>query len=302
MSAVHESRQLTTVEGSPATRPPWLTETALPCASRFLEIDGKRIHYIDEGRGPVVLMTHGGVGWSLMYAELIRELGGSFRCIALDFPGFGLSAEPASRPGFRQQQHVLRLFIEKLDLRDITLVTSDTSGPAALATLLESPQRFRRLVVGSAFAWPLHDYPGRLGRMVRLLASPLGFLLFIRLNLLMRIFTFFSNRRRSMLAAVRRAYMGSVADMERRRHMSDMFRAIFAEQEFLRELEQGISALELPVLLAYGRDDPALHAGFAQRWQSLLPQARLELLERAGHFPMVDAPEELARIVRTWLA
>src|SRR5437867_632110 len=72
-----------------AQRPTWLDEQLYPFQSRFVEVEGNRIHYIDEGSGPNLFFVHPGVGWSFMYSEIIQELRGRFRCVALDLPGFG---------------------------------------------------------------------------------------------------------------------------------------------------------------------------------------------------------------------
>jgi pimeloyl-ACP methyl ester carboxylesterase len=81
----------------PATsRPEWLPWSAFPFQSRFRDIDGKRIHYLDEGSGPALLFVSAGQ-WSFMFRDVIMRLRGKFRCLALDFPGSGLSPE-ASEP------------------------------------------------------------------------------------------------------------------------------------------------------------------------------------------------------------
>src|SRR3974390_2895008 len=84
-----------------AQRPQWLDEHLYPFQSCIVEVEGNRIHYIDEGSGPILFFVHPGVGWSFMYSEIIQELRSRFRCVALDLPGFGLS--PAE-PGY---QHTL---------------------------------------------------------------------------------------------------------------------------------------------------------------------------------------------------
>lgn len=60
-------------------------------ASRFLELDGCRVHYFDESEGPPLLLLHSNPTWSLIYREIVKGLRDRFRCIALDYPGFGLS-------------------------------------------------------------------------------------------------------------------------------------------------------------------------------------------------------------------
>ena len=75
----------------PATgRPDWLPRSVFPLQSRFGDIDGKRIHYIDEGSGPALLFVSAGQ-WSFIFRDVIVRLRGRFRCLTLDFPGSGLS-------------------------------------------------------------------------------------------------------------------------------------------------------------------------------------------------------------------
>jgi haloalkane dehalogenase len=73
-------------------RPRWLPWSAFPFQSRFAEIAGQRVHYIDEGSGPALLFVSAGQ-WSFMFRDVIVRLRGQFRCLALDFPGCGLSPD-----------------------------------------------------------------------------------------------------------------------------------------------------------------------------------------------------------------
>lgn len=72
-------------------RPAWVDDELFPFESRFVELDGNVVHYVDEGAGPILLMLHGNPVWSFVYRDVIVALRSRFRCIALDFPGFGLS-------------------------------------------------------------------------------------------------------------------------------------------------------------------------------------------------------------------
>src|SRR6266571_498398 len=102
-------------------RPQWLDEQLYPFQSRFVEIDGNRIHYIDEGSGPLLLFLHPGLGWSFTYRNVIKELRSRFRCVALDLPGFGLSQAGAGyQHTLTKDSLLLERFIQELGLVDIT--------------------------------------------------------------------------------------------------------------------------------------------------------------------------------------
>ena len=70
----------------------------LPDELRILELDRARIHCVDEGAGETVLLLHGNPAWSSLYRKIIAGLRDEFRCVALDFPGYGMSSAP---PGYR---------------------------------------------------------------------------------------------------------------------------------------------------------------------------------------------------------
>ena len=89
---------------SPETRPTWVDDELFPFASRFIEIAGHTIHYVDEGTGPTLLLLHGNPTWSFVYRKTILSLREDFRCIALDYPGFGLSTA-ASSYGYLPEEH-----------------------------------------------------------------------------------------------------------------------------------------------------------------------------------------------------
>lgn len=98
-------------------RPIRLDEQLYPFQSHFVEVEGNCIHYIDEGSGPTLLMLHPGVGWSFMYSDIVLELRGRFRCLALDLPGFGLStAAPGYQHTLTGDSRLLERFIQALGL------------------------------------------------------------------------------------------------------------------------------------------------------------------------------------------
>src|ERR1700694_5756290 len=104
-------------------RPAWLTSELFPFQSRFVDVDGARVHYVDEGSGPVLLFLHGAPNWSFFYRQFISGLRHDFRWFALDFPGFGLSPSDTNYPPTMPAlSGVVERFIETLELRDIMLV------------------------------------------------------------------------------------------------------------------------------------------------------------------------------------
>jgi haloalkane dehalogenase len=68
-----------------AVRPGWVNQQLFPFDSHFADVEGARVHYIDEGDGPVFVCLHGNPTWSFLYRHIVRGLTDRFRCIVLDY-------------------------------------------------------------------------------------------------------------------------------------------------------------------------------------------------------------------------
>src|SRR5687768_14346435 len=103
--------------------PAWLDTAAYPFPPRHFDTGEGRLHYVDEGHGPPVVIVHGTPTWSFEYRDLIRRLAPSHRVIVPDHLGFGLSDRPAGAD-YRPAAHAQRLarLLDALDVRDVTLV------------------------------------------------------------------------------------------------------------------------------------------------------------------------------------
>lgn len=118
-------------------------------APHYLDQAGLRMHYLDEGAGAPVLLLHGEPTWSYLYRKIIPELVPSARAIAPDYFGFGRSDKPLRPEDYTYDFHtesIVRL-VDRLDLRDLTVVVQDWGGPVGLRLAVEHPERVARLVI-----------------------------------------------------------------------------------------------------------------------------------------------------------
>ncbi len=125
-----------------------------PFAPRWLEADGLRIHYVDEGArdGAPVLLLHGEPSWSYLYRTMIPIIvAAGHRAVAPDLVGFGRSDKPAQREEYTYQRHVdwMRAVLGGLALRDVTLVCQDWGGLIGLRLVAEHADRFARVVAAN---------------------------------------------------------------------------------------------------------------------------------------------------------
>jgi len=116
----------------------------------YADVDGLRMHHVDEGVGDPVLLLHGEPTWAFLYRKMIPPLvGGGWRTIAPDYVGFGRSDKPTDRAFFTYDMHVRSVtqLVTQLDLSSITVVVQDWGGPIGLRFAVENPERVDRLVV-----------------------------------------------------------------------------------------------------------------------------------------------------------
>lgn len=125
-----------------------------PYAPHYVEIDGLRMHYVDEPGAPgagkeLFLCLHGEPTWAYLYRKMIPILVTRGRVVAPDLIGFGRSDKFTERSAYSFQMHRDKLagFLEALDLKCITLVCQDWGGLIGLRLAAELPERFARLVI-----------------------------------------------------------------------------------------------------------------------------------------------------------
>ncbi len=292
---------MTGEKSTPGYRPGWVDDDLFPFESRFLTVGGNVVHYVDEGRGPVLLMLHGNPTWSFVYRQVISKLSSSFRCIALDYPGFGLSTARSSY-GFHPSDHaeVVSEFIVRLDLDEVTLVGQDWGGPIGLTAALHHPDKFSSLVLGNTWAWPLN---GDLHFEIfsRLMGGPIGRLSIRHLNLFVNVMIPAGHRRRKLSTAEMIHYRQALPTPQRRTSSAVFPKDLTAARAFLGELERGLESIaELPTLLIWGDADIAFRLKELNRWQCMMRQSQTVILHGAGHFLQSDAPDDFADAVAQW--
>src|ERR687888_2296895 len=163
------------------SRPEWVPSDLYPFADHYAGVAGCDLHYVNEGAGPPLLMLHGNPTWSFLYRTIIAGLRDRYRCIAVDYPGFGLST-PRRGYGFTPAEHadVIERLVLELDLREVTMMVQDWGGPIGFGAATRHPDRFSRFVVGNTWAWPKSDPGTQL--FSRFLGGPIGGYLIRRRN------------------------------------------------------------------------------------------------------------------------
>lgn len=281
-----------------ADRPGWVPTRLYPFRDRYVDVDGNIVHYVDEGAGPTLLLLHGNPTWSFLYREIIIGLRGEYRCVALDYPGFGLSA---ARPGygFTPAEHadVVARMVDELDLTDVTMMVQDWGGPIGFAVATRAPQRFSRFVVGNTWAWPKTDFGTR--AFSRTLGGPVGRYLIQRHNFFVERILPSGIRRRRLSDDEMSAYRGPFPTPESRWPVAVFPREILGSTPFLADIADALPTLaDRQALVLWPTKDFAFRERERTRWESLFPAHRTVLLHGAGHYMQEDAPAEIVTAIR----
>jgi len=268
-----------------------LTADLFPFDSRFLDAAGARLHYIDEGAGPVLLLLHGNPTWSFLYRHVIASLRGQYRCIAIDLPGFGLSEAPASY-GYTPAEHarILGAAIERLDLRGACLVAHDWGGPIGLRAMLDTG-RISSVALGNTWAWPVNG-DWHFEWFSRLMGGAVGrwgarrFALFVN-------WVFPASMRRGRPGPeVMAAYRAPFAPPRSREPLHIFPRHILASRGWLAQLWADLQGWTGPAALVWPENDIAFRRKELARWRTLWPDAPVKKIPRCGHYLWEDAPAE----------
>jgi pimeloyl-ACP methyl ester carboxylesterase len=272
--------------------PAWVDRAEYPFTTRAVPLPAGRMHYVDEGQGETLLFVHGTPTWSFLWRHLIKALAPRYRCVAVDHIGFGLSDKPATW-GYRPIDHAqnLDMLIDRLKLRDVTLVVHDFGGPIGLSHAIERPDNVKRLVLVNTWMWSLaQDASAR--RLSRFVSGPIGRFLYRRLNVSPRILLPGSTRRRLSRVA-RRQYLAPFPTAESRDAPWILGTELLGSSGFFERLwERRDRLVGKPTLLLWGLEDSAYGPDALARWQGLLGgSARVVGWQDVGHLPTEEVPE-----------
>ena len=270
-------------------------------------LDGVRIHYVDEGSGPPILLVHGQPTWSYLYRKMIPPLvAAGYRCIAPDLMGFGLSDKPTDESAYTLRRHVELVtgLVEKLQLKGVTTVGQDWGGPISLRYAIDHQDNVRSLVI--------------LNTLVKTTPVPLLFTLVFRNG----SFSSFLIRRLDLFRKIafrrgwpfRRPLETGVMEQYKMPHPTAASRAGIAafpkmipgnnqhpNAGYISEIDEVLRSWDIPVLVMFSDGDIAFKVAEGQRIADMVPNGRFQVVRNAGHYLQEDAGEEIAERMVTFL-
>ena len=265
----------------------------------YVEQDGLRLHYLDEGSGDPVLLLHGEPTWSYLYRKIIPELTPSARAIAPDYFGFGRSDKPLRLDDYSYERHCASIarLVEELDLRDLTVVVQDWGGPIGLRLAVDQPDRVARLVImntGIGGGRPPSEEWLRFRAFVRRHGSELVPGRLVRISCV-----------QPLADEVEEAYSAPWPVPESKAGVLAFPEQVPTEPEHpntapLLALRDALGRWTKPTLVLFSDSDPIFSPRVAERLAEHIPGALPpEIVAGAGHFLQEDKGEEIgARIAR----
>ncbi|MFD2244894.1 alpha/beta fold hydrolase [Pontibacter ruber] len=282
--------------------PKWLDRILYPFAHHTLQLEAGQMHYIDEGQGDPIVFVHGTPTWSFLWRQQIKPLSRSYRCIAPDHLGFGLSNKPVNY-SYTPEAHALNLerLIEHLQLKNITLVVHDFGGPIGLSYALRHPDNVKNIIILNTWMWSLEDEK-KIQKASDFMSGGLGRFLYTQLAFSPRILLPKGyHERKHLTKDVHRHYLKPLATASDRqaswhfavalKNSNPWFNQLWEQREKLRSINK---------LILWGEKDALLPVHLLEKWSQTFPEAKVIRL-KAGHFLQEESGGEVADHIKSFL-
>lgn len=280
-----------------------------PFASHFIEVNGARMHYIDEGSGKPFVFLHGNSTWSYLWRNVLPHVTSRGRCIAPDLIGFGKSDKPDISYRYFDHYTYIEQFIEKLELDDITFILHDWGGGIGFDYAMRHPERVRGLAFMETFVrtfdtWD--DWPPDLVEAFKQFRTPeIGWDLIVNQNVFMKqIFTHGINR--TMSDEEIDAYMEPFQDVAHRKPLWvwPQELPIDGKPKDVAEIVQNYVAKlklsTLPKLLFHVQPGAIIPPETVDMCRQSFPNLEDVFLGKSGHYVPEDFPHEIGEKIVEW--
>ena len=277
-----------------------------PFASNYLRVRGGRLHYIDEGTGPVIVMVHGNPTWSYYYRHLIAHFRLSHRVIALDHMGCGLSDKPSDY-SYCLAQHIenLEYLLVCLGVGRFSLIVHDWGGAIGFGCAVQHLDQIDKIALMNTAAFRSTRLPLRI-RLCRL--PVLG-------EIIVRLFNGFAGPacymavEKRLAAETARSYLAPYNSWKKRIAIARFVQDIPMDSSHssyapLVEIENRLPLLrdqKTPLLLLWGGKDFCFNDHFYNEWQRRFPEAESHYFSDGGHYVLEDKIIDILPILTQFL-
>ena len=266
--------------------------------SRFVIVDGVRLHYREEGSGPPVVLLHANYASLFMWEPWAEALKDRYRVIRVDLPAHGLTGpEPSGDYSLQRIQSLFEKFVDARGLERFVVVGTSIGGTVAMRYAADHPERIERLVMISPGSLEPRvrgrTTPANVPKIADLLAwvTPRAFTAYLLRN-------DYGDPTRVTDAVIDEWYEMWMREGNRQA-MIDLLR-----QYVSGGVEAKIRSIRVPVLLMWGERNKRVPLSLAYETRALLensPVVQLEVLPGIGHMLVQEAPQQSAAVIRRYL-
>lgn len=265
---------------------------------KFVDLNGRRTHYIEKGEGEPVILLHGFFYDSYLWAENMDALAKSNKVYALDLWGFGYSTHETLDYGYQLYVDQVLMFMDHFGIGRASLVGQSMGGGTAILFCLQNKKRVNKLLlVNSA------GLPNPLPWSSKLLRLPrIGeFLMGLNTDVLRRnsLKDFFVHNKK----LVTHGYFENVTRFHKINNTTEALLTI-QRKNFFDKLSNEINSLaqlEVSILIVWGREDKSISLQHGLDMHRILRGSRLEILDNAGHVSNFDRAKEFNQLAVNFL-
>ena len=230
---------------------------------------------------------------------MIIDLQENFRVIAPDYAGFGLSFAPNDF-GYKadEQAKLMNEFVQKMDLKNVTIMVQDWGGPIGFNITIKQPERVKALIIGNTWGWPLERTGHKL--FSTLFGGYIGQSMAYSYD---GIVSFFMSNgvEHELSDDVLQMYHAPFQDRDNRKQTYIFPAELWDAQDFLSSVYAGLASIsDKPVLIVWGVEDFAFQEPERVRFETIFTNHKTLLLENSGHFIQEDAPHRITDAIKKW--
>ena len=270
----HQDRILSTAQAA-STAAPKTQDAAI--ADKYTTVFGAKIHYLEAGSGPVVILLHGLGGSSANWAPTIAPLAMKYRVLVPDQIGFGKSDKPMLNYRVSTLVDFLDGFYKQVGVQKATLVGNSLGGFTAAAFALAHPEKVEKLVLVDAAGFSI---TGDLDPKVLNGLNPST-----RQQVKDLLALVFYNRQQFSSDMAIDAFLASRVTAGDQYTIQRFIESIGRGEDIL---DGKLGAIKHPTLIIWGREDGLTQLSMGQRFNKEIAGSRLFIIEKCGHVPQLE--------------
>ena len=275
--------------------PKWLDRIEYPFESHYAELPIGKMHYVDEGNGDPIVMVHGNPGWSFEFRNVIKELSKTHRCIAPDHIGFGLSEKPFEWD-YLPKSHAknFKIFMDSLNLKNITLVVNDWGGPIGLSYAIKHPEKIKKLVILNTWIWSVENDP-YYQKFSKMMGGDFGKFMIKNFNIFGKMVVKKAvGDKKKLIKKIHKHYYKHLESKKDRKGCYTFPKEIIGSSKWLDSLWQQREKINsIPTTIIWGMKDIAFREQELNYWVENWNNPKVIKLKEIGHFPQEEAPKKI---------